>query len=306
MNLQHLKYFKLACYYQNISKAAQKLHIAQSSLSLAIKSLEKEFGVCLIKRQRVGFALTPEGERFLILADGLLEHAERVNSLMTDEARRHKEIRLGIPPMVGAVMLPTLFSEFSRLHPEVKLSFYEGGRNDLVQQLSENLLDMILTPGDSDSAYEDYNCEDVAEFEDVFCVSTQHPFAQRDSISILDIEDQPLVMFADSFYHNDKILQLFHDAMVEPNILCNTTQLSTMEQLIAKNIAAGFLFKERAEQLPQLKWLHLHPPVIMQIKLVWKKEMHISKDIRLLLEYFLMDNAVGDLEADETDEYVSC
>ena len=93
MNLQHLRYFKLACAYQNISKAAQKLNIAQSSLSLAIKSLESEFGICLIKRQRVGFVLTPEGERFLALTEGLLDHADRVVTLMTDESNQHNDRR---------------------------------------------------------------------------------------------------------------------------------------------------------------------------------------------------------------------
>lgn len=301
MNLQHLRYFKLACHYQNISKAAQKLHIAQSSLSLAIKSLEKEFGVCLIQRQRVGFALTPEGERFLTLADELLEHAERVISLMTDEARRHKEIRFGIPPMIGAILLPTLFSEFSRTHPDIKISFYEGGRNDLLKQLGENMLDMVLIPSDSDTVFEDYNSETVAAFEDVCCVSIQHPLSKKKSISLSSLSKHPLVIFADSFYHNDKMLQLLRDAGTEPQILCSTTQLSTMEQLIADNVAVGFLFKERAMQISQLKWLSLDPPVHTQIKIVWKSETHLTKDMRLLLDYFHKDN-VHTADVQETDE----
>ena len=59
-----------------------------------------------------------------------------------------------------------------------------------------------------------------------------------------------------------------------------------MEQLITDNIAIGFLFKERAKQLQGTKWFSLEPPVFTEIMLVWKKDMHITKDIRLLLDYF--------------------
>ena len=111
MTLQQLHYFKAACRYQNISKAAESLNISQSSISTVIKNLENEFGVNLIKRQRIGFMLTPEGELFLSLAQGLLEHVEKVEKQMGDIHQEHRPIQFGIPPMICAIMLPTLFSE---------------------------------------------------------------------------------------------------------------------------------------------------------------------------------------------------
>ena len=286
MNLQHLRYFKLACAYQNISKAAQKLNIAQSSLSLAIKSLESEFGICLIKRQRVGFVLTPEGERFLALTEGLLDHADRVVTLMTDESNQHKLIKLGIPPMTGTILLPTLFTDFSKRYPDIKIAYSEAGRSDLLQQLNDNMLDMAILPGDEGVTFEGYNSTRISKDEDVCCISENHPLAQCQSADLSDIAKHPMVMFSESFYHNDKMMHLFREAELEPNIICHTTQLSTMEQLITDNIAIGFLFKERAKQLQGTKWFSLEPPVFTEIMLVWKKDMHITKDIRLLLEYF--------------------
>ena len=286
MNLQHLRYFKLACAYQNISKAAQKLNIAQSSLSLSIKSLESEFGICLIKRQRVGFVLTPEGERFLALTEGLLEHADRVVTLMTDESNQHKQIKLGIPPMTGTILLPTLFKDFSRRYPDIKIAYSEAGRSDLLQQLNDNMLDLAILPSDEGATFEGYNSMRISKDEDVCCVSENHPLADRQITGLSDLASYPMVMFSESFYHNDKMMYLFREAGLEPNIICYTTQLSTMEQLITDNIAVGFLFKERAKQLQNIKWFSLEPPIHCEIVLVWKKDMHISKDIRILLDYF--------------------
>ena len=65
MNLTKLRYFHSACQYLNISRAAEALHLSQPSVSGAIKDLEEEYGVQLIRRQKTGFSLTPDGEELL-------------------------------------------------------------------------------------------------------------------------------------------------------------------------------------------------------------------------------------------------
>jgi len=72
MNVQHIKYFLAACQYKNISRAAEKINVSQSSVSAAIKKLEKRYGVPLIKRQKIGFELTEEGEVFYYLYDNVI------------------------------------------------------------------------------------------------------------------------------------------------------------------------------------------------------------------------------------------
>ena len=66
MKLQQLRYFVTACRLCSISRAAETLHISQPSVSMAIRELEREFGVSLIARRYQGFALTEEGIIFRI------------------------------------------------------------------------------------------------------------------------------------------------------------------------------------------------------------------------------------------------
>ena len=61
MNLMQLKYFNAICTFGTVSGAAEYLHIAQPSLSNAIKELEGEFGVLLFSRRHRGMVLTPAG-----------------------------------------------------------------------------------------------------------------------------------------------------------------------------------------------------------------------------------------------------
>ena len=68
MNLIQLRYFQAVCACGNLTQAAQQLHISQPSLSSAIQTLEKEFGVGLFVRQYRGVELTAEGEQLLKLS----------------------------------------------------------------------------------------------------------------------------------------------------------------------------------------------------------------------------------------------
>lgn len=286
MNLQQLRYFKAACRYQNISKAAESLNISQSSISTVIKNLESEFGVHLIKRQRIGFALTPEGEQFLSLAEGLLEHAERVETVMGESNRKHRPIQFGIPPMICAILMPALFPALEKAHPEIKISFTEAGGHTLLQKLEEGILDVALLPADSPVVPAGFCGIQVAKFEDVCCVSQSHPLARKKTLLPQEVAEYPLVLFSDSFYHNEKIRMLFEKANVKMEAAFLTTQLSTMEQQILQGQKVGFLFRERAEQIPGICAIPFTPGLDTTVMLVWKEDRYISQDMRQLTAFF--------------------
>lgn len=292
MNVQHIRYFIAACQYKNISRAAEKINISQSSISAAIKKLEKQYGVPLIKRQKNGFELTEEGKTFFALVEKLSEHIEQIENIMTDVANKHRSIRLGIPPMAGSILLPTVLSRFSSAYPEINISCVEDGGNALFRQMKENVLDIILVPENVAQINNDYNCVTVAKYEDVCCVSKEHPLAKNKTISGDELLKYPMVVFSESFYHHDSIMKLFEGEDTKPNICYRTTQLSIMEQLIVKNNVVGFLFRERADQVPEIVSISFEPRRYTNIVLVWKKEKHIPSDMKKLIRFFTEHNSL--------------
>lgn len=285
MNLQHLRYFSLACKHHNISRAAEECHMSQSSISSAIKSLEEEFNTTLIMRQRTGFILTDAGEKFLVLCDGLLAQTDTVSSIMSEFNQSHRTIRLGVPPMTGAVILPGLLEYFQKEHPHIKISISEAGGIELLKRLSDNLLDFVFIPEPQVIDTLKYNSKTFRVYEDVCCISKDNPLSKKDDLCIEDLKDLPIIIFSNSFYHHDNIQKLFESYSFTPDIIHQTTQLSTLEQLIAKNVGFGFLFKERAEQLDSIRWFQLSPKVTTSISLVWKKELYLTRDMGALLSY---------------------
>lgn len=290
MNLQHLRYFSLACKYHNISRAAEECHMSQSSISSAIKALEKEFNTTLIMRQRTGFVLTKAGEKFLTLCNGLLTQADTVSSIMSEFNQSHRTIRLGVPPMTGAVILPRLFEYFQEEHPDIKIFISEVGGIELLKRLSDNLLDFVFIPDSQAIDTLKYNSRPFHTYEDVCCISKDNPLSKKDDLCIEDLKDLPMIIFSNSFYHHDNIQKLFESYGFTPSMIHQTTQLSTLEQLIATNVGFGFLFKERAEQLDSIRWFQLSPNVMTSISLVWKKELYFTKDMRALLAYCEREN----------------
>ncbi len=290
MNLQHLRYFSLACKYHNISRAAEECHMSQSSISSAIKALEEEFNTTLIKRQRTGFILTNAGEKFLTLCNGLLSQSDAVSSIMSEYNQSHQTIRLGVPPMTGAVILPGLLQYLRKKHPDIKISISEVGGIELLKKLSDNLLDFAFIPDTQAIDTLKYHSKVFRIYEDVCCISKDNPLAKKANLCIEDLKDLPIILFSNSFYHHDNTQKLFDSHSFTPSIIHQTTQLSTLEQLIAKNAGFGFLFKERAEQLDAIHWFSLSPNVTTSISLVWKKELYLTKDMHALFAYCEKEN----------------
>lgn len=112
MNLIQLRYFQAVCACGNLTQAAQQLHISQPSLSSAIQTLEKEFGVGLFVRQYRGVELTAEGEQLLKLSRSLTENADKLVRIMQDLGAGRHILRLGVPPVLGGWLLPRLYTDF--------------------------------------------------------------------------------------------------------------------------------------------------------------------------------------------------
>ena len=126
MKLTQLQYFCEVYRQRNVSRAAEKLNISQPSISAAIKELEGEFGIALFSREGRGIRSTPEGDIFYEHAQSLLTHADSFRMKMLDLSRR-EELRFGVPPMIGSLVLPALYGKYQAEQCNCLLRIVEGG-----------------------------------------------------------------------------------------------------------------------------------------------------------------------------------
>ncbi len=271
MNLLQLKYFTAICEFGTVSAAAEYMHIAQPSLSLAIKELENEFGALLFQRKHKGMYLTAEGELFLNMAKDIIERADAAEKIMKDVGIGKKTLKLGVPPMIGSIILPTLYRDFLAENPDITLEIMEYGREEIMKMLAEDRLDMaFISHGKSSDEGVEYFHIDTLEI--VCAASLSDSAEEKKAITPKELEGVPLVMFKDGFFQSSEIRKWFFADSTEPNIILKTNQLSTMTSLISSGTAIGFLFEKLTKSESGIAAIPLNPPITVDVSLIWKKD----------------------------------
>lgn len=284
MNLTQIRYFHAICRFQNLSDAAVYLFVSQPTLSCTVKELEREFGVALFHRHHHGVTLTPEGEIFLKATGGLLKQVERIEATMKDLGVARKTLRLGVPPMIGSMLLPRIYRGFSPLHPDIKLDITECGRSELCKKLEEGQLDMLFLPH-SKPIEPPFASKEVTQLEIVCCTTAQSSLAHQSFVRPEDLADTPVVLFENSFFQTDEIKKWFAAQKITPQILLQTNQLSTMMSVISGGAAVGFAFRELLYAHPHLVPVPLQTPMCPRVSLVWNKNGFFFNAMKKFKDY---------------------
>lgn len=284
MNLNHLKYFYKVCLCGSLTEAAEHLYISQPSVSSAIKSLENEFGISLFKRTHSGMQLTPEGKVLFEACKELLSHAAQVENIMKDLGDKRKKLRLGIPPMIGSLLLPKIYRDFCCLYPDINLEITEDGRSELLYMLSENLLDIVFSL-QNNTIDKNFSSYIIGNMEIVCCASKEHPVSKLKCVTPKILKNTPLVLFENSFFQTEKIKKWFSLENIQPNIIMQTKQLSTMLSMISQNVAVGFTFREIAQTNKNFVALPCQNPMSADICIVTNKNSYNFKSMEKFKSY---------------------
>ena len=284
MTLDQLRYFSAVCNHGSVSLGAQSLNISQPSVSNAIANLEKEFGVELFTRHRKKLILTEEGRRLSEMADSLLSQADGIVSTMEELGKQNKVLRLGVPPMIGSLVLPTLFQNYFPLYPSVQVRIVEDDNSGLKHLLEDNQIDLAFLPHTQPFEGQ-WNSAPLTVLQNVCFVNKSHPLAKETSVTLEQLQEQELVLFKNSFFQTQRILDAFSRLQCQPKIALYTAQLSTMQNMILSNHAVGFMFDFLTKTTPELVGIPLNPPMTTQVSLVWKKSRPATADMKKLIAY---------------------
>lgn len=145
MDLKQLRYFVSVVTNRSITKASEKLYIAQPALSRQIQLLEEEFGVQLLIRGPRGVELTQSGRRFKEKADVILSLAADMKSSLTmDSVEVSGHIVVGIPPSLVTLLAARMMEEGARRFPRLKIRIVEALSVVLAEWLEQGQLDVAL------------------------------------------------------------------------------------------------------------------------------------------------------------------
>lgn len=144
MNFSSMEYFTVLAQERNFTRAAQRLHITQQSLSSHIAGMEKELGSQLLVR-RVPLELTYAGEVMLKYAAGFQKFFNDMQREFCDISQKQKGIlRVGAASTRGQMILPETIALFQESYPNISVELTEGSNGALHQKLLKGTIDLAI------------------------------------------------------------------------------------------------------------------------------------------------------------------
>lgn len=241
MKLTHLKYFQTICKYNNLTRAAEELHVSQPGLTQVIHELEQEFGLTLFLRQSKGLALTEEGKQFLDETNLLLEQADTFVRRMKHLGQSNQTIRIGLPPASTTLFFSPVMQVFHERYPHIKVNVTENGSVKNRQQILDGKLDLAFLSSNS-SVSSAFGSHKIATAKICLYLSTKHPLSKKTSVSLRDIESLPLVLLSEDSFLTTYTLKTCMQYKVIPNIILSTNQIALIKQFIENNTSGTILF----------------------------------------------------------------
>ena len=278
MNIKQLKSFQTVCEYNNITKAAEKLHVSQPSVSWAIKELEEELGVILFERNRNKIYLTDTGKFLLKRVNYILNYV----NLLADEVRafdrKNKSVlRLGLSEIGSQIILQmdgfqeSFFSEWN-------VVIFEDSEKGIEDQIRQQTLEYGIVLLDQNTA-NSFEHKIITEVELCCCVNDGHPLAGHASISLRDMEQYPLLCYQKGIVQNRILSNFIKQWESQPNSIVFSRRQYAIESILRKRKDFGAILIRESLQNPEgIAAIPLEPAIKLAVAVIWDKKDFLHLD----------------------------
>ncbi|NDI34443.1 LysR family transcriptional regulator [Chengkuizengella sediminis] len=259
MELRQLQYSIQIALEKNFSRAAEKLHVAQPSLSQQIAKLEKELNVKLFDRNTNAVELTHAGAVFVEKAHKVMDLIEQMKNEMEDISHTRKgKLIIGSLPITGSHILPRVLPIFQQNYPGIEIMLIEESSTNLEILTSQGQTDIsLLSLPMQESSLTYYP---VMEEEIILTVPPKHHLNtklhhQKKEIDIIDLKDEPFVTLKKGQGFRHITIDLCEQAGFTPNIAFESSNIETVQSLVAAGMGIAFV----PYMVTQTKWSHFTP-----------------------------------------------
>jgi DNA-binding transcriptional LysR family regulator len=247
MQLKHLRTFVAVASTLNLTRAGEKLHLAQSSVTDQIQSLEADLGAALFDRSRRTWALTPAGERLLEYAGTIIALSEEARGAVLDEARDVTgRVTVGGVETLCVERLPALLLKYCADFPAVRVMLRAGKTNDLHGNLKSGQLDVYFTFG---GAMEEagLRSETVATERIVLVGPPNHRLVGR-PVALDELAREAFLVTIDGCPVRAAFEQAFGRSGARPRIVAEFASIAAMRSLVEDGGGCALLPASAARQ----------------------------------------------------------
>ena len=237
--LRQLKVFEAVARNLSFSRAAEELHLTQPAVSTQVKKLSDHAGLALFEQLGKKIHLTPAGVEMLHSSRIIIQQFKEVEEAMT-QFKGVSGGKLNVAVIsAGDYFFPRLLVEFARCHSGVSLNFGVCNREELLDQLTDNLTDlaiMVRPPLDMDTVNEPF-----APHPYVFVAAPDHPLAGRKRIPMSRLTRELFVVREKGSDTWNSMEEGFGKHLSDLNIAMEIKSTETIKQAVIAGMGVSFL-----------------------------------------------------------------
>lgn len=285
MELRHLRYFVAVAEMLNFTRAAEKLRLAQPSLTRQIHNLEAEIGVRLLNRSKSRVALTVEGRSFLGDARRLLAlAAESVAAVQRLSRGETGQLNIGYLSNFNFELLPQTLGAFRESFPHIALNLFDLTPAEQLRALETRKIDLGFLGLRPPVATNDLQWECLRRDKTIVAIPQKHPLARKAKIRLVDLKAMFFVGMSEKTHpgFREWLCEVCRPADFTPRILQDAEIEPGLLRFVAEGLGVA-LAREQIKNLPHpgVLFRPLRPVAKTDYCIAWNRD----NDSRALQQY---------------------
>lgn len=271
MELRHLRYCVALAEVQNFTRAAERTHVTQSTLSHQIKQLEDELEVALFNRDGKSVSLTQAGRDFVDTITPILKQVDAaVGALKASPDQLTGELRIAATHSFNVQLIPQCLAAFMEKFPQVKVIVEELSGDQIAQGLETGSLDLGVSyrPAVPRGLW----FEPLFNEELKLIMSPNHPLAKRKRVRMVELNGLPLALLTRNFSTRQLLDECFEAAGAEPQVVAEMNAISPMVELVRRTRLCSIVSDNALSGEPDLVAVALESPTPIRTPgLLWNR-----------------------------------
>ncbi|MEK4628049.1 LysR family transcriptional regulator [Solibacillus sp. FSL R7-0682] len=257
MELLPLVYFKTVAQFENMSRAAELLHITQPAISKSIAQLEANIGVQLFDRNGRSIKLNRYGRFFLERTEQILRDYEQAREeLQNLVSPGHGEVALGFMHTLGLKVIPALMTDIRSVYPQMKFQLTQSNTGVLLKKLENSELDLCLL---SSLDYKsNIHWEKLWEEELFLVVPNADPLCLKKTVEVKDFAHRPFISIKKGNSLRKTVDELFEQEGFHLNVAFEGEEVHTLAGLVESGLGVSLI--------PSIKGLEQYHVKLVKVK----------------------------------------
>ena len=238
--LRQLEYLVALSETRHFSRAAERVHVTQPTLSEQLRALEQRLGVQLVERSRSAVVVTPIGTEVVEIGRRMLRDAHRIRDLTSNIGQGlGGVIRIGLPSTIGPYLLPRVVPNLHARYPKLKLHIREDLPHALPRGLAEGLHDVIVAP--LPIAHHGFREATLFEEPLYLAVPLDHELARAKQVTSHDLSGIDLLVLGPGHQLHDMAVNLAAEVGANLRFDYEGTSLDTLREMMATGLGVSIL-----------------------------------------------------------------